>query len=281
MYDTYQFAPWIAQVGLGLLLLCALATLIGARLARARRSAPPADSPGAPLLVVRGVGKSYRDRRVLDAVGLEVRPGEVLGVLGPNGAGKTTLMRLATRLVYADEGSVRTVASGPTSVGAAIARPGVLPHLSGRENLRLAWAATGLPIRDAHLADATAAGGLTEAELDRRAGDYSQGTAQRLALALAMLGTPRLLILDEPTNGLDPLQIEHQREVLTSYAHGGRGVVISTHLLDEAARVCTRVVVLHEGRLVGELGPGRLQAPHETVVADLTQFYRQAIGEGP
>lgn len=278
MYDTYQFPAWVAQVGLVVLLVGAVLALVVSAVLRSRRSAPLPPDPGSALLRLRGIRKIYRGRPVLRGVDLEVRPGEVLGILGPNGAGKTTLMRIATHLVYADRGSVTVLGGRDLAIGAAIARPGMLPHLTGRENLRLAWAATNRPAAEAYLPEAIAGCGLTEAELDRRAGDYSQGTAQRLALGLAMLGRPRILMLDEPTNGLDPVQIEHQRDVLSEYAADGRAVVVSTHLLDEAARVCTRVVVMNDGEVVGELGQERLAASHDEVVAELTRFYRDAIG---
>ncbi|WP_018157698.1 ABC transporter ATP-binding protein [Demetria terragena] len=275
MNDNYQFPAWIAQAGLAVIVGSLVIALAVRSVRRTKRSGM---SPGGPLLFLRGVRKSYRGRPVVRGIDLIVAPGEVLGILGPNGAGKTTLMRIATGLVYADGGSVHHPDGPDLAFGAAIARPGVLPHLSGRANLELAWAATGRPDHEAYLAEAIAGGGLTDAELDRRAGDYSQGTAQRLAIALAMLGRPQLLILDEPTNGLDPVQIEHQRDVLTSYAQGGRGVAVSTHLLDEAARMCTRIVVVNDGEVVGELDGPALYAPHESVVETLTSFYRQAVG---
>jgi ABC-2 type transport system ATP-binding protein len=128
-----------------------------------------------------------------------------------------------------------------------------LPHLSGLENLRLYWAATGRPAADAHLDEALEIAGLGD-DVHRRVKTYSQGMRQRLAIAQAMLGLPDLLVLDEPTNGLDPPQIREMREVLTRYAQTGRTVVVSSHLLAEVEQTCTHVVVMHQGRLVAE-GP--------------------------
>ena len=134
-------------------------------------------------------------------------------------------------------------------IGAFIEGPGFLPHLSGRENLRLFWAATGRPDEDADFETALDIAGLG-ASIDRRVKTYSHGMQQRLAIAQAMLGLPELLVLDEPTNGLDPPQIAEMREVLRRYAASGRTVVVSSHLLAEVEQTCTHVVVMHRGRLV-------------------------------
>jgi ABC-2 type transport system ATP-binding protein len=134
-------------------------------------------------------------------------------------------------------------------VGTFIEGPGLLPHLSGRENLRLFWAATGRPADDARFDTALEIAGLGPS-VERRVKTYSQGMRQRLAIAQAMLGLPELLVLDEPTNGLDPPQIAEMREVLRRYAATGRTVVISSHLLAEVEQTCTHVVVMHKGKLV-------------------------------
>jgi ABC-2 type transport system ATP-binding protein len=134
-------------------------------------------------------------------------------------------------------------------IGCFIEGPGFLPHLSGRRNLELYWASTGRPRREAHLDEALAVADLGGA-IRKRVGGYSQGMRQRLAIAQAMLGLPDLLVLDEPTNGLDPPQITALRGVLQRYAAGGRTVVVSSHLLGEVERTCTHVVVLSHGRLV-------------------------------
>jgi ABC-2 type transport system ATP-binding protein len=126
---------------------------------------------------------------------------------------------------------------------------GFLPHLSGMANLRLYWAATGRPEADAGFDEALEIAGLGTA-VRRKVGTYSQGMRQRLAIAQSMLGLPDLLVLDEPTNGLDPPQIRDMREVLRGYAARGRTVLVSSHLLTEVEQTCTHVVVMHKGRLV-------------------------------
>jgi ABC-2 type transport system ATP-binding protein len=130
---------------------------------------------------------------------------------------------------------------------------GFLPHLSGRANLELYWQATGRPAEDSRIEEALRIAGLGDA-LDRAVRTYSQGMRQRLAIAQAMLGLPDLLILDEPTNGLDPPQIREMRDVMVRYAAAGRTVIVSSHLLSEVEQSCTHLVVMHRGRLV-QAGP--------------------------
>ncbi|MEK8143273.1 ATP-binding cassette domain-containing protein [Streptomyces sp. M10(2022)] len=128
-----------------------------------------------------------------------------------------------------------------------------MPHLSGRANLELYWQATGRPAEDSHIDSALEIAGLGDA-LARAVRTYSQGMRQRLAIAQAMLGMPDLLILDEPTNGLDPPQIREMRDVMIRYAAEGRTVIVSSHLLSEVEQSCTHLVVMDRGRLV-QAGP--------------------------
>ncbi|MGW4648558.1 alpha/beta fold hydrolase [Kitasatospora sp. NPDC004289] len=228
---------------------------------RLRRSGGPAYDPalaGVPL-VIEGLSKRYHgaaDRYAVRDLGFRVERGQVLGLLGPNGAGKTTTLRMLMGLIRPDAGGIRlfghAVRPGApvlSRVGAFVEGAGFLPHLTGRANLRLYWQATGRPEQDAHLEEALAIADLGEA-LDRAVRTYSQGMRQRLAIAQAMLGLPELLILDEPTNGLDPPQIREMREVMIRYAAGGRTVIVSSHLLSEVEQSCTHLVVMDRGKLV-------------------------------
>ena len=154
------------------------------------------------------------------------------------------------------------------SVGAFIEGPGFLPHLTGRQNLRAYWAATGRPLAEAHLEEALAIAGLGSA-LDRKVRGYSHGMRQRLGIAQAMLGLPSLLVLDEPTNGLDPPQIKAMRAVLADYAAAGRTVVISSHLLSEVEHTCSHVVVMDQGKVMLDRGDlrahGERRGDHDRV----------------
>jgi ABC-2 type transport system ATP-binding protein len=232
--------------------------------ARRRTSAPAPDPALAEVpLQITGLTKRYArsaDRYAVRDLGFRVEKGQVLGLLGPNGAGKTTTLRMLMGLISPDEGEIRVFghairpgAPVLSRVGSFVEGPGFLPHLSGRANLELYWRATGRPAEDSHIEEALEIAGLGEA-LVRAVRTYSQGMRQRLAIAQAMLGMPDLLILDEPTNGLDPPQIREMREVMIRYAAGGRTVIVSSHLLSEVEQSCTHLVVMHRGQLV-QAGP--------------------------
>ncbi|MFF4246937.1 alpha/beta fold hydrolase [Streptomyces sp. NPDC001822] len=239
----------------------AAALLLTAR----RRTTTPAPDPalaGVPLQIT-DLSKKYAksvDRYAVRDLGFRVEKGQVLGLLGPNGAGKTTTLRMLMGLITPDSGEIRVFghairpgAPVLSRVGSFVEGAGFLPHLSGRSNLELYWQATGRPAGDAHIDEALEIAGLGDA-LARAVRTYSQGMRQRLAIAQAMLGMPDLLILDEPTNGLDPPQIREMRDVMIRYAAGGRTVIVSSHLLSEVEQSCTHLVVMDRGRLV-QAGP--------------------------
>jgi ABC-2 type transport system ATP-binding protein len=256
---TTSTVPVWPLVGIGVVLLLSLAAWLVAKALRRRREVPPAGAADAPPLEINGLAKTYKGGfSAVKEVSFTVRPGMVLGLLGPNGAGKTTVLRMLMGLISPTAGSIRAFGEpvGPGApvlarIGAFVEGPGFLPHLSGAENLRLYWAATGRPTEEAHLEEALEVAGLGES-VHRRVGTYSQGMRQRLAIAQAMLGLPELLVLDEPTNGLDPPQIHAMRELLRRYAEGGRTVLVSSHLLAEVEQTCTHVVVMHHGRVVAD-----------------------------
>jgi ABC-2 type transport system ATP-binding protein len=211
---------------------------------------------GIPL-VVNDVVKTYGDGfRAVDGVSFRTEAGQILGLLGPNGAGKTTVIRMLVGLIRPDSGTIyihgQPVHAGADvlgSVGALIEGPGFLPHLSGKANLMAYWHATGRPSGEAQLDEALKIAGLGSA-IHRRVRGYSHGMRQRLGIAQAMLGLPSVLILDEPTNGLDPPQIKAMRAVLADYAAAGRTVILSSHLLSEVEHTCSHVVVMDKGKVV-------------------------------
>lgn len=234
-------------------------------------------------LVITDLAKSYSNGfRAVDGVSFRVEAGQVLGLLGPNGAGKTTTLRMLMGLITPSRGEIRVfghlVTPGApvlSRLGSFVEGSGFLPHLSGKENLDLYWKATGRPLEDAHMEEALEIADLGTA-IHRKVRSYSQGMRQRLAIAQAMLGLPDLMVLDEPTNGLDPPQIRTMRDVLIRYAQTGRTVLVSSHLLAEVEQTCTDVVVMNKGsvisvgtvdELIGASGPleFRVDRPSEAL----------------
>jgi ABC-type multidrug transport system ATPase subunit len=203
-----------------------------------------------------GITKRYGDAIVaVDALDLRVRRGEVYGFLGPNGAGKSTTLRMLLGLVRPTTGGAAVLGEPPGSpaglarTGALVEGPGFYPYLSGADNLRVLAGHAGVaPARvDAVLAQA----GLSERAGDRVAA-YSMGMKQRLGVAAALLKDPELLILDEPTNGLDPAGMAEMRSFIRALADEGRTVLLSSHLMGEIEQVSDRVGVIRSGRLVAE-----------------------------
>ena len=216
------------------------------------------DAQRAPV-EARGLVKRYRDVAAVDGIDLTVDRGDIYGFLGPNGAGKTTTLRMLMSLVRPDQGSIRLfgrdLAADPIvalrGVAGFIEEPRLYPYLSGRENLRL-LAAFDRGGEGAATIDEV----LELVELRDRAGDraseYSQGMRQRLGIASCLVRRPRLLLLDEPANGVDPAGIRFLRELLRRLADGGITILLSSHLLSEVEQVCTRVAMISRGRIVYE-----------------------------
>ncbi|MBO0702284.1 MAG: ATP-binding cassette domain-containing protein, partial [Candidatus Dormibacteraeota bacterium] len=231
---------------------------------------------GTPLVVDR-LRKVYGNGFVAAAdISFRVERNQVVGLLGPNGAGKTTALRALMGLTTLTSGSVLVFGHPLTPgapvlsrLGSLVEGPGFLPHLSGSQNLRRYWEATGRPPEDAHVEEALEIAGLGGA-VRRRVGTYSHGMRQRLAIAQAMLGRPQLLVLDEPTDGLDPPQIAEMRQVLRRYAQDGRAVLVSSHLLAEVEQTCTHVVIVHQGRVVASGAVADLVGEGSTVFLDVS-----------
>ncbi|EWC60499.1 Methionine ABC transporter ATP-binding protein [Actinokineospora spheciospongiae] len=248
--------PVFPLVGIGVVLLVCAAAVVAGAVRRKRADQLDPELAGVPL-VIENLSKSYPGGlKAVDDLSFTVQRGQVLGLLGPNGAGKTTTLRMLMGLIQPTAGEIRVfghkIRSGApvlSRIGSFVEGAGFLPHLSGRANLELYWAATGRPVQKAHFDEALDVAGLGAA-VERKVKTYSQGMRQRLAIAQAMLGFPDLMVLDEPTNGLDPPQIHQMREVLRRYAATGRTVVVSSHLLAEVEQTCDHVVVMHRGRLV-------------------------------
>jgi ABC-2 type transport system ATP-binding protein len=208
-------------------------------------------------IVIEDLTKRYdRDILAVDHLNLTVGSGSVFGLLGPNGAGKTTTMRMLVGLIRPTSGKVRIfgepVKPGVamlSRVGVLVEGPGFVPQLSGRQNLELFWKAGRSPMSEANLDRALDVADLGDAA-HRKYRTYSHGMRQRLGLAQALLGSPDLLVIDEPTDGLDPQQMRHTREILRRVAGGGTTVLLSSHLLSEVEQVCDHIAVMNRGRLV-------------------------------
>ncbi len=189
----------------------------------------------------------------VDSVDMSVRRGEVYGFLGPNGAGKTTTLRMLVGLIRPTSGTATVAGHAPGSpaslkrIGALIEGPGFYPYLSGRENLNVVADLAAVPYRRVDEV-------LDVVELTSRArrkfGTYSTGMKQRLGVAAALLKDPELLVLDEPTNGLDPQGMAEMRKLIKDIGQGDRTVLLSSHLLGEVEQMCDRVGVISNGRLV-------------------------------
>ena len=234
----------------------------------------------------RGLTKRYGNVPAVDALDLTVERGELYGFLGPNGAGKTTTIRMALGLILPGDGEVALLGEpvridrAPLErVGALVEEPAFWKYLSGRKNLEYfaragsggdrAGTRTRLERVDAVLETV----GLTAAA-GKRVKAYSQGMRQRLGLALALLGEPDLLVLDEPTNGLDPTGMREMRVLLRRLADDGTTIFVSSHLLSEVEAMCDRVGVMAQGRLVAEGPPSSLRGVADRMRVDVDDVAR-------
>jgi ABC-2 type transport system ATP-binding protein len=227
-------------------------------------------SLGSPAISVRGVTKRFGSVTAVHDLSLEVHPGVVTGFLGPNGAGKSTTLRIVLGLV-APTGGTATVLGMPyrslreptKTVGAVLETQSFNPLRSGRNHLRVLASASGIPLR--RVDEILELVGL-EAAARRSAGTYSLGMRQRLALGAALLGDPRILILDEPANGLDPQGIRWLRDLLRGFAAEGNAVLVSSHVLTEMAQLADEAIVISRGRLVRQAPLSQLTSDSRELV---------------
>jgi ABC-2 type transport system ATP-binding protein len=239
-----------------------------------------------PALAAHRLTKRYGSAAAVDALDLTVERGELYGFLGPNGAGKTTTIRMALGLIAPSAGEVdlfgervRPDRAQLERVGALVEEPAFWRYLSGRRNLEyLARAGGGradVRARLARIDEVLGIVGLTDAA-DKRVKVYSQGMRQRLGVALALVGEPDLLVLDEPTNGLDPSGMREMRLLLRGLADDGTTIFVSSHLLAEVEAMCDRVGVMAQGRLVAEGAPSSLRGAPDRVRVEVDDVRRAA-----
>ena len=209
-----------------------------------------------PELEVRNLSKRYGKTVAVDDLSFSVEAGRVTGFLGPNGAGKTTTMRALLGLVRPSEGEALVEGKSPadmkeplSTIGAALEATAFHPGRSGRNHLRVLATSAGIP--SSRIEEVLEMVELTGAA-NRRVKGYSLGMRQRLALAAALLGDPRILILDEPANGLDPQGMRWLRDLLRDQAAAGRTVLVSSHLLSEIAQTADELVVIRDGKLIAK-----------------------------
>jgi len=223
------------------------------------------------VVEVHGLTKRYGNRiTAVDGVSLSVRRGEVYGFLGPNGAGKTTTLRMLLGLVAPTAGTVSVLGKPPgdpgvlAQVGSLVEGPAFYPYLSGQDNMRVVARYAGVPV--SRIGEA-----LRSVELADRASDkyttYSLGMKQRLGVAAALLKNPELVVLDEPTNGLDPAGMRDMRRLVRALGADGRTVLLSSHLLGEVQQICDRVGVIDRGRMIFEGTVDQLRGGSELIVA--------------
>jgi ABC-type multidrug transport system ATPase subunit len=239
------------------------------------------------VLSIHNLTKNFGKLCAVNQLNLEVKRGQVFGMLGPNGSGKTTTLGMLMSVVNPTSGSFSWFAETPTNntrkkIGAVLEHPIFYPYLSGQKNLELNAMIKGADINNV-------ARVLDIVELTSRKDDkyrtYSLGMKQRLAIASALVSDPIILILDEPTNGLDPMGIAEIREIIKRIAADGKTIILASHLLDEVQKVCTHFAVLKRGKLmhvgpVDEVGKGEeiveVQAFHD----DLNVLLQEFIGSG-
>ncbi|MGW9632182.1 ABC transporter ATP-binding protein [Agromyces sp. NPDC055520] len=254
---------------------------------RPARSAPPASAP--KVLAIEGLVKRFGENTAVDGISLEVRTGSFFGIVGPNGAGKTTTLSMVTGLLRPDAGSVRIHGIDAwANPQAAKHATGVLPdrlrlfdRLTGAQLLYYSGVLRGLDSRTVRerSADLIAAFGLDDA-VDRLVADYSAGMTKKIALACAMIHSPRLLVLDEPFESVDPVSAANLTEILERYVAGGGTVVLSSHGMDLIERVCDSAAIIVAGRVLasGTLDEVRAGATLEDRFVELAGGRKAAEG---
>jgi len=206
-----------------------------------------------PVLEINAISKSYGKIKALDAVSFSIPQGSVFGLLGPNGSGKTTMLSIILDVLQADEGGYKWFGQTPSyqhrkKIGSLLETPNLYHYLTAVQNLRITQSISGRG-NEADIHAVLEKVNLHERK-NSRFSTYSLGMKQRLAIAAALLGNPAVLVLDEPTNGLDPVGIAEIRNLIKGLSEHGHTVIMASHLLDEVEKVCDHVAILKRGKLI-------------------------------
>ena len=206
------------------------------------------------IIETKNLSKQFKDFKALDAVSINIEEGKVYGLLGPNGAGKSTFLKLITQIIKPTSGQIfykdhQISQKDLAEIGSIIENPAIYPNLTAYENLKVLT--TLLNIQDEKINEVLKIVSLTNTG-NKLTREFSLGMKQRLGIAMALINSPKLLILDEPTNGLDPVGIAELRELIKSFTNNGITVLISSHILNEVNQVADKVGILVNGRLAYE-----------------------------
>ena len=226
------------------------------------------------ILETRELSKVYREQKAVNAVSIQVRENTVYGLLGANGAGKSTLLKMIAGIVRPTQGSILVDGEvwsrkSLNKIGSLIESPAIYGNLSARENLKVRTRMLGLP--EERIDEVLERVGQTQTG-KKRAGKFSMGMKQRLGLAIALLNHPKLLILDEPTNGLDPIGIQDLRQMIQEFPQKGITVIVSSHILSEVSQVADDIGIIADG-VLGYQG----EKPHEE---KLESLFMEIAGAG-
>lgn len=226
------------------------------------------------ILETRELSKVYREQKAVNAVSIQVRENTVYGLLGANGAGKSTLLKMIAGIVRPTQGSILVDGEvwsrkSLNKIGSLIESQAIYGNLSARENLKVRTRMLGLP--EERIDEVLETVGLTQTG-KKRAGKFSMGMKQRLGLAIALLNHPKLLILDEPTNGLDPIGIQDLRQMIQEFPQKGITVIVSSHILSEVSQVADDIGIIADG-VLGYQG----EMPHEE---KLESLFMEIAGAG-
>lgn len=210
------------------------------------------------ILTIRGLSKSYKNVKAIQNLDLEIREGQAYGILGPNGSGKTTTLSIVCGIIRADQGNFSWFGTHPEAsqrkaIGSLIETPHFYPYLNLHKNLQIICDIKGMPYTD--ISRVLDAAKLSERKRSRFS-TLSLGMKQRLGIAAALLGDPSVLVLDEPTNGLDPEGIAEVRDIVIEQVKEGKTLILASHILSEVEKICSHVAILKKGELLAS-GPVR------------------------